>query len=509
MGFRKLTGIITISENRQNSTQMKNKIIYISILLGLFVSCKEIVKSPILLTTLPVLSPDYVGVTVPATIAPLNFTINNEKFNLIDVEITGKVKGSLHIQSKNVIQFGEDDWHKLLMENKGSSLQIVVSIKSDDTWKQFRSFQINVSSYPIDYGLVYRMIAPGYEVYSKMGIYQRNLSNFEQKPIIENTLLTGSCINCHAFNKNNPTSMSLHIRGNNGATMLEINGKMEMLNTKTDSTISSCVYPYWHPSGKYIAYSVNKTKQAFHEVCNERIEVFDQASDIVVYNVNTNELFTCPQLKTADFETFPSFSPDGKTLYFCSAKKREIQSDYKKIKYSLCKIEFNAQTGTFGSKVDTLISSFKTGKSISFPRPSFDGKYIMYTQSDYGNFSIWHREADLYLLTLKDGSIRCLKEVNSNETESFHDWSCNSHWFVFSSRRGDGLYTRPYFASIDENGNITKPFLLPQEDPRFYDTSLNSFNVPEFITGPVKVNISEFEKKALSVKRKNPVYKKQ
>jgi Tol biopolymer transport system component len=214
-------------------------------------------------------------------------------------------------------------------------------------------------------------------------------------------------------------------------------------------------------------------------------------------------------LKTADFETFPSFSPDGKTLYFCSAKKHEIQSDYKKIKYSLCKIEFNAQKGTFGSKVDTLISSFKTGKSISFPRPSFDGKYIMYTQSDYGNFSIWHREADLYLLTLKDGSIRCLKEVNSNETESFHDWSSNSHWFVFSSRRGDGLYTRPYFASIDENGNITKPFLLPQEDPRFYDTSLYSFNLPEFITGTVKINLSEFEKKALSDKRKNPVYKKQ
>ena len=82
----------------------------------------------------------------------------------------------------------------------------------------------------------------------------------------------------------------------------------------------------WHPSGNYIAYSVNKTSQGFHEVRNERVEVFDQASDVVVYNVKTNELFTCTQLKTSAFETFPVFSPDGNTLYFCSSKKQDIQN---------------------------------------------------------------------------------------------------------------------------------------------------------------------------------------
>ena len=488
--------------------RMKRNYIYTFLILILLVSCKETVKSPVMLETLPVLYPDYVGVTVPVTIAPLNFTINTEKFDLIDVEVTGNVKGSMHVQDKEIVQFSESEWHNLLSVNKGSFLQVVVSLKLNGTWKQYKSFQIKISSYPIDYGLVYRMIAPGYEVYSKMGIYQRNISNFEQKAIVENTLVPGMCVNCHAFNKNNPATMSLHIRGNNGATMLQMNGKMEMYNTKTDSTISSCVYPYWHPSGKYIAYSVNKTKQAFHVVRNERIEVFDQASDIVVYNVKTNELLTCPQLKTEAFETFPAFSPDGNTLYFCSSKKQNIQSDYKKIKYSLCKIAFNPETGRFGSRVDTLISASKTDKSVSFPRPSFDGKYLMYTQSEYGNFSIWHREADLYLITLKDGSSRSIKEVNSPETESFHDWSTNSHWFVFSSRRGDGLYTRLYLSTIDENGKATKPFLLPQKDPRFYDVSLFSYNVPEFITSPVKVNAREVEEKALSKDRKQMSYKK-
>jgi hypothetical protein len=488
---------------------MKQKIIYILGLLLILVSCQEKVNSPVVVEVKPIIYPDYVDVTVPSTIAPLNFTIKSEKFDLIDVTVKGSVKGSMHIQDTEVVQFSENIWHQLLADNKGKNLELVVSLKSKGTWKQYKSFNIYVSDYPIDYGLVYRLIAPGYEVYSKMGIYQRNLSNFDQKPIVENTLIPGTCVNCHAFNRNDPNTMNLHLRGAQGATMILVDGKMEMLNTKTDSTLSPCVYPYWHPSGKYIAYSVNQTKQAFHEICNERVEVFDMASDVMVYNLRTNQLMTTGLLKTDDLETFPVFSADGNALYFCSSKRQDIQTGYKKIKYSLCKIEFHPENATFGSKVDTLVSAALTNKSVSFPRPSFDGKYLMFTLSDYGNFSIWHREADLYLLTLKDGTFRPIKEVNSNETESFHDWSSNSHWFVFSSRRGDGLYTRPYFASIDENGNITKPFMLPQEDPRFYDVSLFSFNVPEFITGSVKVNFSEFEKRALSAERKRPDYKKQ
>lgn len=79
------------------------------------------------------------------------------------------------------------------------------------------------------------------------------------------------------------------------------------------------------------------------------------------------------------------------------------------------------------------------GKSVSFSRPSYDGKYLMFTMSDYGNFSIWHKEADLWLVDLNTGISRSLTEVNSNDVESYHNWSSNSRWFVFSSRRIDGL----------------------------------------------------------------------
>jgi len=100
-----------------------------------------------------------------------------------------------------------------------------------------------------------------------------------------------------------------------------------------------------------------------------------------------------------------------------------------------------------------------------------------------------------------------MTEVNSQETESFHDWSRNSHWFVFSSRRGDGLYTRLYFSTIDENGKATKPFVLPQKDPRYYNALLFSYNIPEFVTSEVNINASEIENKALSIDRRQMIYR--
>ena len=126
-------------------------------------------------------------------------------------------------------------------------------------------------------------------------------------------------------------------------------------------------------------------------------------------------------------------------------------------------------------------------KSVSFPRPSYDGRFLCYTLSDYGQFSIWHHEADLWLLDLTTGESRIMEKANSEDTESFHNWSTNSRWLVLSSRRDDGLYTRPYFCHVDAQGNVTKAFMLPQRNPRrFYRDRFYSFNVPEFVIGPIR-----------------------
>jgi len=480
---------------------------YFFLCLGILCSCQEKIEPSKVVTELPPIFPDYVDVTIPSTIAPLNFKVQGD-YSKIAATIENAHSGVMQVQGKEYVKIPDRGWKKLLDDSKGESIKITVSVKQEGKWIEYAPFDIHISNYPIDHGLAYRLIAPGYEVYSKMGIYQRELSSFKQTPIIENTLIQGSCMNCHSFCLNNPDQMSMHLRGEFGGTILKNQEKTELYNTKTDQTLSSGVYPFWHPSGKYIAYSVNDTKQTFHEIRDERVEVLDLESDIVVYNIETNELFSCPALRSKEaFETYPAFSPDGKTLYFCTAESRPLPEEFDKIKYSLCSIPFDPENGTFGNHVDTLVSAGELNKSVSTPRPSPDGRYLMYTLADYGNFMIWHREADLWLLDLQTNDTRPLVEVNSKDADSYHSWSNNSRWFVFGSRRMDGLYTHPYIASIDEEGRVAKPFILPQADPSFYESFLYSFNVPEFITAPVKLNIPEVERKALSKERVQMKYK--
>ena len=275
-----------------------------------FAACGNLVTSPERVDEWPDIYPDYIGVTIPATIAPMNFNCIGGAYERVDVTVTGGKSGEMHVNDK-IVSFPQDAWQELLEENKGDSLLFTVCIRKDGEWKQYRSLPMDVSPYPIDYGVVDRKRAPGYAVYSKMGIYERDLASFEERPLLENTMVPGMCLNCHAFNKTNPDRLSLHIRGKNGGTLMQIDGKREMLDTKTDSTLSAGVYPYWHPSGKYIAYSVNNTRQSFHAVKDERVEVLDLESDVLIYHPETHELLLSPLLQKKEvFETFPVFSPD-------------------------------------------------------------------------------------------------------------------------------------------------------------------------------------------------------
>lgn len=430
--------------------------------------------------------PDYMDVTVPCNIAPLNFvyTAANAAGNVTTFSWNG---GQIEFKGPRV-EWNQRKWKKMLSEARGGEITVTTS-PSGLSWK------IYVSQDEIDYGLNYRLVQPGYEVYSKMGIYERDLTSFDEHPLLENTEFEG-CVNCHSYNRGDPSAFSLHIRGDHGATIIRKDGEMAAYNTKTDHTLGFCVYPYWHPSGDYIIYSTNNTRQGFHMTKDKLIEVFDNASDLQVYDVRTNELITSPLVKVDGiWETFPSFSPDGRTIYFCAAAEKSIPEEVTDIKYNLCKIDFDPSTGTFGDTVTVLIDAASAGRSISFPRPTYDGRYLMYTSLDYGQFAIWHHEADLWLYDLQTGQSYPLDAVNSPDTESYHTFSSSSKWFVFTSRRDDGLFTRLYISHIDGNGQVTKPFMLPQRKPDLYYRDLfMSYNVPEFVTAPVRLDKNKAQK---------------
>lgn len=445
----------------------------------------------------PDIFPDYRDVTVPVNIAPMNFEMLSDEGLGWRVVIRG-VSDSLIIRSDDgLISFRMGQWRRLLQENAGGQLSVEVLEKREDGWYAYLPFIVHISEDEIDPYIAYRLIPPGYSLWREMSIRQRNLETFREKTIYSNTQGKGNCVNCHSFCDRDPDRMLFHMRAELAGTYIFRDGMQEKLDTKTDQTISALVYPYWHPSGKFVTFSVNRTNQLLHTTDPNRIEVFDEASDVTVYDIDNHQIVTSDLLSSeSSFETFPTFSPDGRSLYFCSSKAVEPMPErYKDVRYSLCRIAFDPETCSFGSKVDTLYNAETRGGSVSFPRISSDGRHLVFTLSGYGNFSIWHKDADLYVADLQAGTVKPMTALNSDDVESYHSWSSDSRWMVFSSRRDDGHYTKPYISYVDAEGNAHKPFLLPQKDPKkYYGMLMFSYNIPEFVSDRIDLDGREIVK---------------
>jgi WD40 repeat protein len=442
----------------------------------------------------PLIEPDYSGVTIPTNIAPMNFIILEEG-KYFKIRVTSSNGTQLSVKSLDgIVRFPMSAWKKLLEGCQGG--KIGIEVISEDNEKQIKKFDpiyMSVANEPVDPYLCYRLIYPGYESWVEMKIVQRSLEDFKEISLLENQLLKNNCINCHSFKQNNPGRFLLHVRGSMGGTYF-VNGE-EVIKTelKTQNMQSNAVYPSWHPAGRYVAFSSNKTVQAFYMRPEKNIEVYDLSSSLVIYDIEKNELFACEDNDTVKYmETFPCWSPDGQYLYYCRTDQVVDSFDFRQVKYDLVRRSFDQVSGIFG-KTEVVFNALAINKSASFPCISPDGKYLVFTLHDYGTFSIWHKEADLYLLNLQNGKSDRMS-LNSSETESYHSWSSNGKWLVFSSKRGDGLTSRPYFTYFNSTGNVGKPFVLPQKDPTLYTRMEKTFNRPEFVSGKINIGTRDFSR---------------
>jgi hypothetical protein len=154
-------------------------------------------------------------------------------------------------------------------------------------------------------------------------------------------------------------------------------------------------------------------------------------------------------------------------------------------RYDLVRIGYDVATDAWGQP-ETVLSAQQTGKSLVLPRVSPDGRSLMFCMCDYGYFPIFQPDSDLYLMDLATARYERM-DCNSDWSESWHCWSSNSRWLAFTSKRGDGLFSRAYFSYIDEHGKASKPFVLPQRDPAFYDSYIKLYQMPELTRDPVPV----------------------
>ena len=129
--------------------QLSLHIAMLSLLVLMLVGCKSTPENVTQMNTLPDIYPDYIDVTIPVGIAPLNFSMTDDEVETIDVEVKGSKGGAVHANGAYA-DFDIDEWHQLLKTNKGGKLSVTVCAEKNGQWTQYRCFEIMVSNEELD-----------------------------------------------------------------------------------------------------------------------------------------------------------------------------------------------------------------------------------------------------------------------------------------------------------------------------------------------------------------------
>jgi hypothetical protein len=154
----------------------------------------------------PGIRPDYAGAVIPPNIAPLNFAVQETGVRY-HVRISSARGQPILVSSRSPkVVIPRKAWKRLLEANRGGELSWDVCVRDGKgQWQQFDTFRNRIAQEDIDGYLAYRKIRPLYNFWVDIGVYQRNLTNFQESAILFNNQspflshTTDPCVNCHTF----------------------------------------------------------------------------------------------------------------------------------------------------------------------------------------------------------------------------------------------------------------------------------------------------------------------
>ncbi len=450
--------------------------------------------------------PDYGdSLVLPPNIAPLNFSVNGK----IHLRVSCGDEKLLDKNYSGQVRFNQKAWRRWL--NTARERQQPLRLHLSTAERAYAPLHWFVANDTIDPYLVYRLVVPTDGVYNVLGIYQRDLSNFKTAALTLNTVSENNCMNCHTFRNGDGSEMTVHWRKPSEGTLIrnQAGDRKIVLPPHASDLNLRLTYPAYHPDGRYIAFSTNLLLgYGCYEAHRRFFDPGDSIAHIVVYDIETNRVFSDRRLwQDERLLSYPAWSLDGRTLYFCSAsafneadstlsQKKKIE----RIRFSLACIAFDPETGKFGDSVRTLLDADDYNGSFSLPRVNpVDPDCIAVSLGTFSSFPS-QTYGDLGLVFLNRPDTPADKAVympadalNTPEAESFHSWSRNGRWIVYTGKQMDGYFALPYIAYFDGQ-TFSKPFLLPQKEGDWYRSSLKSFNLPELTVSPSTLTPETTEK---------------
>lgn len=426
----------------------------------------------------PCIFPDYTDISIPFNIAPLNFDI--EGAGRIELSVKGSSGEWKYTGRRGRMRFNPVRWREMLSAAAGDTLRVSLIFSYRGATVEYEPFRWAVMPEPIDKYISFRLIEPCYEVWNVLSIEERDMESFHSRKIADNALTGNSCMNCHTSNRAERSATFLHARGKGGGTILCRDGTIRKIDTATDSTDGPAVYGELSADGRWGIFTTASIRPILNSSSLGRLEVYDNSSDLILIDFDSNTITDSPLVKGSEFqETFPCWNAANDRIYFCRAPSLPQPDSTFLMRYNLYSIDFDAEKGRIGEDLRLEFDAASMGKSISFPKCSPDGRHLLMSVSDYGTFPIWHTETDLWMFDLQSGEINGLEAANGRYSDSYHCWSTNGRWVCWASKRDDRVYGRPYFAYVNEDGSLTKAFVLPQKNPDIYNSTLKSFNMPE------------------------------
>ena len=317
------------------------------------------------------------------------------------------------------------------------------------------------------------------------------------------------CANCHSFSADGKT-MGMDLDGlnnNKGQYFLtpvkpEISVARENVvqwrsgSGRLQGNIRAGFMSQVSPNGQFVATTINpaeldgpqaRAPRSNYYVTNYRdyrfLQVFFPTRGILAwYSRATGVLQPLPGADDQRFVQMTAvWSPDGQYLVFARAEAQEPNPDgapaalaandpnERQVRFDLYRIPFNHGRG---GQAEPLAGASANGMSNTFPKVSPDGKWIVFVQCRNGQ--LIRPDSQLYIVPASGGTARRMR-CNTPLMNSWHSFSPNGRWLVFSSK-SRSPYTQMYLTHIDQDGNDSPAILIENA------TAANrAVNLPEFV----------------------------